>query len=42
MIKAVGGDDTRFCHACFTGEYKVGFPREDPTQLGLFGPSERA
>jgi amidophosphoribosyltransferase len=42
MIKAVGGDDTRFCHACFTGEYKVGFPREDTAQLGLFGPSEKA
>jgi amidophosphoribosyltransferase len=37
MLKAVGGDETRFCHACFTGEYKVGFPQEDTAQLGLFG-----
>jgi len=36
MLKAVGGDDSRFCHACFTGEYKVGFPREDTAQLTLF------
>jgi amidophosphoribosyltransferase len=42
LIKAVGGDDTRFCHACFTGEYKVGFPHEDTAQLGLFEPSEKA
>jgi amidophosphoribosyltransferase len=42
LIKAVGGDDARFCHACFTGEYKVGFPHEDTAQLGLFEPSEKA
>jgi amidophosphoribosyltransferase len=36
MLKAVEGDDSRFCHACFTGEYKVGFPPEDTTQLALF------
>ena len=38
MFKAVGGDDSRFCHACFTGEYKVGFPKEDTSQLVLFEP----
>jgi amidophosphoribosyltransferase len=37
MLKAVGGDESRFCHACCTGEYKVGFPQEDTAQLGLFG-----
>jgi amidophosphoribosyltransferase len=37
MLKAVGGDEGRFCHACFTGEYMVGFPREDRAQLALFG-----
>jgi amidophosphoribosyltransferase len=37
MLKAAGGDGGRFCHACFSGEYEVGFPREDTAQLGLFG-----
>jgi amidophosphoribosyltransferase len=36
MLKAVGGDGGRFCHACFSGEYEVGFPREDTSQLALF------
>jgi amidophosphoribosyltransferase len=36
MLKAVGGDGGRFCHACFSGAYEVGFPREDTAQLGLF------
>jgi glutamine phosphoribosylpyrophosphate amidotransferase len=36
MLKAVGGGDGRFCHACFSGEYEVGFPREDTSQLALF------
>ncbi len=36
MLKAVGGDESRFCHACFTGDYRVGFPREDTSQLALF------
>ena len=36
MLKAVGGDDGRFCHACFSGAYQVGFPREDRAQLALF------
>jgi amidophosphoribosyltransferase len=37
MMKAVGGDSGRFCHACFTGDYQVGFPQEDRSQLALFG-----
>ena len=37
MLKAVGGDGDRFCHACFSGGYGVKFPREDTSQLSLFG-----
>jgi amidophosphoribosyltransferase len=37
MLKAVGGDGGRFCHACFSGAYEVGFPQEDRAQLALFG-----
>ena len=37
MLKAVGGDAGRFCHACFSGAYEVGFPKEDTAQLALFG-----
>jgi amidophosphoribosyltransferase len=37
MLKAVGGDGGRFCHACFTGDYQVRFPQEDRAQLALFG-----
>jgi amidophosphoribosyltransferase len=36
LLKAVGGDEGRFCHACFSGEYRVGFPREETSQLALF------
>ena len=36
MLKAVGGDGGRFCHACFSGAYEVGFPQEDTAQLALF------
>jgi amidophosphoribosyltransferase len=36
LLKAVGGDESRFCHACFSGEYKVGFPQEETSQLALF------
>ena len=36
MVKAAGGDGGRFCHACFSGDYQVGFPREDTSQLVLF------
>ena len=37
MLKAVGGGEGPFCHACFTGDYQVGFPQEDRSQLALFG-----
>ena len=37
MLKAVGSAEDRFCHACFTGAYRVGFPQEDTAQLALFG-----
>ena len=37
MLKAAGGDEGRFCHACFTGQYQVGFPRQETAQLALFG-----
>ena len=36
MLKAAGGDPGHFCHACFTGQYKVGFDSGDSAQLGLF------
>src|SRR5262249_24966131 len=36
MLKASAGDGAPFCHACFSGEYEVGFPREDTSQLALF------
>ncbi len=36
MLKATGADPSHFCHACFTGGYKVGFEPEDTPQLRLF------
>jgi amidophosphoribosyltransferase len=36
MLKATGNDPSHFCHACFTGQYKVGFEPEDASQLKLF------
>lgn len=39
LLSAVGGggDDTACCHACFSGEYPIGFPRLGPEpQLDLF------
>ncbi len=37
MLKAVAaGEEQRFCHACFTGGYRVGFPQADTSQLSLF------
>ena len=36
MLKATGNDPNHFCHACFTGQYKVGFEQEDASQLKLF------
>jgi len=36
MLKATGNDPNHFCHACFTGQYKVGFEQPDASQLKLF------
>jgi len=36
MLKAAGSDPTHFCHACFTGNYRVGIVPEPTPQLRLF------
>ena len=36
MLKATGGDPANFCHACFTGSYRVGIGPEQTPQLPLF------
>jgi len=36
MLKATGNDPANFCHACFTGQYKVGFDDGELAQLKLF------
>jgi amidophosphoribosyltransferase len=36
MLKATGSEPEHFCHACFTGQYKVGFDRSESAQLRLF------
>jgi len=36
MLKAAGSDPNHFCHACFTGQYQVGFESEELAQLKLF------
>ena len=36
MLKATGADPSHFCHACFTGNYRVGIAPEPSPQLGLF------
>jgi amidophosphoribosyltransferase len=36
MLKATGSEPDQFCHACFTGQYKVGFDGDDAQQLRLF------
>ena len=36
MLKAAGNDPGHFCHACFTGQYQVGFDAGDVAQLKLF------
>jgi amidophosphoribosyltransferase len=36
MLKATGSDPHHFCHACFTGQYQVGFESEERAQLKLF------
>src|SRR5947209_7665264 len=36
MLKATGNDPAHFCHACFTGQYRIGFDAGDVAQLKLF------
>jgi amidophosphoribosyltransferase len=36
MLKSTGAEPDQFCHACFTGQYKVGFDGDDSLQLRLF------
>jgi amidophosphoribosyltransferase len=36
MLKATGTDPASFCHACFTGNYRVGMEPENSPQLKLF------
>jgi amidophosphoribosyltransferase len=36
MLKATGTDPGSFCHACFTGTYRVGLEPESTPQLALF------
>jgi amidophosphoribosyltransferase len=36
MLKATGSEPSNFCHACFTGQYKVGIAPEATPQLRLF------
>jgi amidophosphoribosyltransferase len=38
MLKATGSDPSHFCHACFTGAYRVGIEPERTPQLRLFEP----
>ena len=37
LLAAVGGEKEAYCHACFSGDYPIGFPRLGPEpQLDLF------
>src|SRR3989442_1155744 len=36
MLKATGTDPANFCHACFTGNYRVGMDPDPAPQLPLF------
>src|SRR5258706_6129950 len=36
MLKATGSEATNYFHACFTGQYQVGFESEELAQLKLF------
>jgi amidophosphoribosyltransferase len=36
MLKATGSDPANYCHACFTGSYRVGIAPEHSPQLSLF------
>jgi amidophosphoribosyltransferase len=38
MLKATGADPAHFCHACFTGDYRVGIEPDGAPQLRLFEP----
>jgi amidophosphoribosyltransferase len=38
MLKAAGSDPSHFCHACFTGGYRVRIVPEPTPQLRLFEP----
>jgi amidophosphoribosyltransferase len=38
MLKATGAAPEHFCHACFTGDYRVGIEPEPVAQLRLFEP----
>jgi amidophosphoribosyltransferase len=38
MLKATGSDPAHFCHACFTGAYRVGLEPDPTAQLRLFDP----
>jgi amidophosphoribosyltransferase len=40
MLKATGSAPEHFCHACFTGQYKVGFDSGARAQLRLFDSDE--
>jgi len=37
LLNAVGANDTNYCHACFTGDYPIAFPKlKAEPQLDLF------
>jgi amidophosphoribosyltransferase len=37
LLSSIGHGDTRYCKACFAGEYPVAFPKPaDIPQMGLF------
>ncbi len=38
MLKATGSAPAQFCHACFSGQYRVGIGPPDSAQLQLFAP----
>ena len=36
MLKSTGSDPATYCHACFTGDYRVGLAADHASQLRLF------
>jgi amidophosphoribosyltransferase len=36
MLKATGSAPDHFCHACFSGQYRVSIAAADAAQLSLF------